>query len=94
VANIKSAIKRAKLIEVRTRRNKAVKTRVKTAARRVREALAAGQGEAAAAALRTAMSVIDRAASKGVLHPRTAARKKSRLARRLNQLQAAGGSQA
>jgi small subunit ribosomal protein S20 len=86
MANIKSAIKRAKLAEARARRNKAVRSRVKTAARKVVQAVAAADAASAEAALRNAMSTIDRAASKGVIHPRTAARKKSRLARRLNQL--------
>lgn len=81
MANIKSAQKRIELAESRRRRNVAVKSRVKTAVRRVRSAAAAGDAGTATASLRAAQRVIDKAASKGVLHPRTAARKKARLAR-------------
>lgn len=73
MANIKSAIKRAKKAAVRTLRNRAVKSTVRTAVRRVQT-----QG---AEALAQAFSVIDRAVSKGVLHKNTAARKKARLAK-------------
>lgn len=83
MANIKSAIKRAELAEIRTQRNRTVKTSVKTAARRVESALAAGDGSAAEQAYRGAASLIDKAVSKGVLHKNTAARKKARLAKRI-----------
>ncbi len=88
MANIKSAIKRAQMAKVRTERNKAVRSQVKTAARRVVQAAARGDGTAGAEALRQAMSTIDRAAGKGIVHRRAAARKKSRLAKRLNKLEA------
>jgi small subunit ribosomal protein S20 len=86
MANIKSAIKQAQLAKVRTQRNKAVRSQVKTAAREVVQAAASGDGAAGAEALRSAMSTIDRAAAKGILHRRAAARKKSRLAKRINKL--------
>ncbi len=86
MANTKSALKRAQLAVVRTKRNAAVKSKVKTAARKVQKAVAAGKAEEATKALPQAASVIDRAASKGVLHKRTAARKKARLARQINRI--------
>lgn len=81
MANIKSAKKRIEVAKVRTERNAAVKSRVKTAVRKVTAAAAAGDASAATASLRDAQRVIDKAAAKGVLHPRTAARRKARLAR-------------
>lgn len=86
MANTKSALKRAQLTVVRTKRNAAVKSKVKTAARKVQKAVAAGKAAEATKALPQAASVIDRAASKGVLHKRTAARKKARLARQINRI--------
>jgi small subunit ribosomal protein S20 len=82
VANIKSQIKRNRTNEARRLRNKAVRTSLKTDAKKVRVAAAADQPEAPEL-LRTATRQLDRAASKGVLHKRTAARRKSRLARRV-----------
>ncbi len=82
--NTKSAIKRTKQAEVRRQRNRQVKSRLKTA---IKQFLAAVQGEESQEAQRKfiqATKVIDKAAAKGVLHKRTAARKKSRLARILN----------
>jgi small subunit ribosomal protein S20 len=78
VANIKSQIKRNRTNEVARVRNKAVRTALKSSAKRVRTA---GEGEDAQAILRDATRALDKAASKGVLHKRTAARRKSRLAR-------------
>jgi len=80
VANIKSQIKRNRTNEVRRQRNKAIRTSLKTDAKKVRAAAAGGQDDAAAL-LRTAGRELDRAVSKGALHKRTAARRKSRLAR-------------
>ena len=81
MANHKSALKRAKQNELRRLRNKAVKTRVRSAVKTVRTAGADGaEGE-----LKRAQSVIDRAAKKGVIHKRTAARKISRLHKTVNQ---------
>jgi small subunit ribosomal protein S20 len=80
VANHKSALKRAKQNELRRLRNKAVKTRVRSAVKTVRTAA----GDAAEGELKAAQSVIDRAAKKGVLHKRTAARKISRLRKTVN----------
>ena len=74
MANIKSQIKRNRQNEVRRVRNRAVRTELKT---RIKNA-----AEAAAAAMRR----IDRACDSGVLHPNTAARRKSRLQKRLDAL--------
>ncbi|GIU96956.1 MAG: 30S ribosomal protein S20 [Actinomycetota bacterium] len=84
MANIRSQIKRNRQNERRRLRNKAVKSELKTYAKKVRAAVAEGDAAAAAERLRLAARKLDKAASKGVLHPRTAARRKSRLARAVN----------
>lgn len=81
VANIKSQIKRNRQNERRRMRNLGVRTRLKTAARKVGEAVQAGDQEAATAGLRTAGRQFDKAVSGGAMNKRTAARRKSRLAR-------------
>ena len=78
MANHKSSLKRAKQSEVRRMRNKAVKTRVKTAVKAISTA------ENPQEQLPLTQSVIDKAAKKGVLHRRTASRKISRLAKQIN----------
>lgn len=84
MANHKSALKRARQNEVRRLRNKAVKTRIKNVVKDVRTA-AAGHSEIdPALELKNAQSAIDKAAKKRVIHPRTAARKVSRLAKKVN----------
>lgn len=83
LANTKSAIKAARQAEKRRVANRSVRTRVKNASKAVATAVSGG-AEGAASALRTAQSVIDRAAKRGVLHPRAAARRKSRLMKKLN----------
>ncbi len=83
MANTKSAIKAARQSEKRRAANRSVRTRVRTASKAVVLA-AAGKGDDVASALRTAQSIIDRAAKRGVLHQRAAARRKSRLMRKLN----------
>ncbi len=80
MANIKSAKKRIITSQKRAAKNKAVKSGVKTAVKKVRLAIEANDTAAAAAAFESAKSIIDKAASKGVLHKNTAARKVSRLA--------------
>jgi small subunit ribosomal protein S20 len=80
VANIKSQIKRIGQNEKRRVRNKAVKSELKTAVRRFREAADSGDAEAATTALRTASRLLDKAASKGVIHPNQAANRKSAMA--------------
>lgn len=81
MANIKSQIKRNRTNEVARLRNKAVKSELKTHVRRVREAVAAGDKDAAATALRSATTKLDKAVSKGVIHLNQAANRKSALAK-------------
>jgi small subunit ribosomal protein S20 len=82
VANIKSQIKRIKTNEKARQRNKAVKSSLKTAVRKAREAMEAGDVEKATALTREANKKLDKAASKGVIHKNQAANKKSALAAR------------
>jgi small subunit ribosomal protein S20 len=82
VANIKSQIKRNKQNEAARVRNKAVKSELKTAVRRFREAADSGNAENATAALRSATRLLDKAASKGVIHKNQAANRKSAMAQR------------
>jgi small subunit ribosomal protein S20 len=81
VANIKSQIKRIGTNETARLRNKAVKSSLKTAVRRFREAADAGSAEATDL-LRVANRQLDKAASKGVIHANQAANRKSALAKR------------
>lgn len=82
MANIKSQIKRNRQNEKARLRNKAVRSELKTRVKSAEAAAAAG-GETVAETATKAISTIDRAASKGVIHRNAAARKKSRLAKRL-----------
>jgi small subunit ribosomal protein S20 len=82
VANIKSQIKRNLTNEKARQRNKAVKSSLKTAIRRFRAAADAGDHDQATALMRDACRRLDKAASKGVIHPNQAANRKSALARR------------
>lgn len=86
MANIKSAKKRVLVIETKTARNKAIKSRVKTYIKKVDAAIAANDKAAAQAALKDAISEINKAASKGVYHKNTASRKISRLSLAVNKL--------
>ncbi|WP_251494737.1 30S ribosomal protein S20 [Otoolea muris] len=86
MANIKSAKKRILVAETRAARNKAIRSKVKTACKKVEAAIAAGDKSAAQAALLAATSEIDKAASKGVYHDNTASRKVSRLSKAVNTL--------
>jgi len=86
VANIKSQIKRNKQNEKARQRNKAVKSSLKTSVRKFREAADAGDVDEATLAMRTAVRSLDKAASKGVIHKRQAANRKSAIAKRCAQL--------
>jgi small subunit ribosomal protein S20 len=86
VANIKSQMKRIKTNEKARQRNKAVKSELKTAIRRTREAIAAGDSAKALEAQRIAGRKLDKAASKGVLHKNNAANKKAALAQKVASL--------
>ena len=81
LANIKSAKKRILVAKTRNERNKAIKSSVKTAIKKVDAAVAANDKAAAEAALLSATSAIDKAAKKGVYHKNNAARKVSRLSK-------------
>jgi small subunit ribosomal protein S20 len=81
VANIKSQIKRIKTNNKAHERNKAVKSSLRTASRRVREAIAAGDVDRAESLAREAGRKLDKAVSRGVIHRNQAANKKSALDR-------------
>ena len=86
MANIKSQIKRNRQNEVARVRNKGVKSELKTAVRRFREAADSGDVEATTTALRSASKLLDKAASKGVVHANQAANRKAAMAHRANSL--------
>ena len=79
MANHKSALKRHRQSLKARERNRMMKTRVKNAMKAVRAAIESQDNDAVAAALKTATSILDKAASKKTIHWRTAARKISRL---------------
>jgi small subunit ribosomal protein S20 len=82
VANIKSQIKRNRTNERARLRNKTVKSSLKTAIRRFREAADAGKTDEAIVLARAATRALDKAASKGVIHANQAANRKSAIATR------------
>jgi small subunit ribosomal protein S20 len=81
MANIKSQIKRNRQNEKRSERNKTVRTALKTSKKKVRTAIGSGDAEAATTQQREAARSLDKAVAKGIVHKRTAARRKSRLAK-------------
>lgn len=83
MANIKSQMKRIRTNEEARQRNKAVKSELRTAIRRTREAVAAGDTAKALERQRHADRKLDKAVSKGVLHKNNAANKKSALAQKV-----------
>ena len=83
MANIKSQLKRIKTNRAATERNKAIKSEFKTAIRKFREAADAGDRATAETLMQDAAKLVDKAASKGVIHANQAANKKSRMASRL-----------
>ncbi|ADJ48411.1 MULTISPECIES: 30S ribosomal protein S20 [Amycolatopsis] len=86
MANIKSQIKRITTNEKARQRNQAIRSSVKTAIRKVREAAEAGDKAKAVELQRDAAQKLDKAVSKGVIHANQAANKKSALAKRVNAL--------
>ena len=84
MANIKSAKKRILVNRTKAERNKAIRSSVKTAMKKVFAAVEANDKAAADAALLEATAVIDKAATKGVYHANNASRKVSRLAKAVN----------
>ncbi len=86
MAHHKSAIKRIRTSAQANERNRHHRTRVKNAVKAMRSTLEAGDASAAAAQLNETMSTLHKMARKGVVHPRTAARKLSRMAKAANAL--------
>ena len=82
--NIKSAVKRVKVIEKKTMRNNMIKTGYRTAVKKFEQAIEAGNKEEAQKLYVAATKKIHQACTKGVLVKNTAARKKSNLAKKLN----------
>lgn len=86
MANIKSAKKRVLVAERNEARNKAIKSGVKTATKKVLAAVEANDKAAAAEALKAATKTIEMAETKGVYHKNTASRKVSRLAKAVSKM--------
>ncbi|CAL9413536.1 30S ribosomal protein S20 [Nocardiopsis dassonvillei] len=89
MANIKSQKKRIRQNEKARVRNQAVRSSLKTAVRKFREAAETGNVEQAAVAQRAASRALDKAVSKGVIHKNQAANRKSAIAKRLHEVQSA-----
>jgi len=94
VPNTKSAIKRMKVAEKKRLRNKPIRSAARTYVKNARKAIDSGDLEAPTTleALQRALSYLDHAASKGVMHKNNAARRKSRLMKLFNKAQAAASS--
>ena len=86
MANIKSQIKRNRQNEAAHERNKAVKSALKTAVRKFREAVAEGNADEAKALAADAGKALDKAASKGVIHKNQAANRKSAIQKKASSL--------
>ena len=84
--NIQSAKKRVRVTERKTLRNRMVKSAVRTDIKKFESAVAAGDSQAASEQLRLTVASIDRAASKGIFHKKTADRKKSRMAKKVHSM--------
>lgn len=84
--NIKSAKKRVQIAEIRNARNKADKSALKTALKKFEAAAAEGNRTEADGAYKVAVKKVDQAVAKGILHKNTAARRKSAMTLKLNQL--------
>lgn len=89
MANHRSSLKRMRSSEKRRQRNRIVRGRTRTAIKKTRISVAANKWEDAELALQTAISALDKAAQKGVIHKNNAARRKSRLVQHYNQAKAA-----
>ena len=88
MANIKSAKKRIQVTLVRTERNKAIRSKVKTAIKKVESAVAANDKQLASDNLKNAIVEITKAASKGVYHKNNASRKVARLSKAVDSINA------
>lgn len=87
MANLPSAKKRIRQNAKRRMRNRVYRTRARTFVKHARIAIESGDSDAAVDAVRKAVSELDRASSKGVIHRKNAARRKSRLMKRLASLE-------
>lgn len=85
MAHTKSAQKQARVAERRRLRNRSVRSRAKTAITKAEKLIFAGEVEAARQAVAVAISTLDKAAEKGIIHANNAARRKARLMKKLNQ---------
>jgi len=88
----KSAKKRIRTDEKRTLRNKSIRSQCKTNVTKAEKLIFSGELEAAGEAVIAAVSSLDKAAEKGVIHPNNAARRKSRLLKKLNEAQRGQGA--
>ena len=86
MANIKSAKKRILVTEKKAARNKAIRSKVKTAIKKVDAAIAANDKDAETTALQAAIGELNRATSTGVYHKNTSSRKISRLTKAVNKI--------
>ena len=90
MANHKSALKRIRQNAKRREANRVYRNRARTFVKKARTVIASSEGESAVEATRLAIRDLDMAASRGVIHPANAARRKSRLMKQLAKLQAEG----
>ncbi|CAN5353237.1 MAG: 30S ribosomal protein S20 [Chloroflexia bacterium] len=86
MANSKSALKRVKVSERRRLRNRTYRSAARTMVRRAESVIATGDVDAAASAVGSAVSMLDRTAGKGVIHRNNAGRRKSRLMSKYNKM--------
>lgn len=93
MANHKSALKRIRSSEKKRVHNKQYRSQTRTQVKKARLSIEAGSVEAAIAETKAAISQLDKAADKGIIHKNNAARRKSRLMKRLNELQAQQAAQ-
>ena len=90
----KSARKQMRVSEKSRLRNKSIRTLCKTSITKAERLIFSGELESAQAAVVAAISALDKAAKKGVIHPNNAARRKSRLMKKLNEAQASASAEA
>ena len=84
--NIASSIRQLRTDAKRTTRNKSIRTGCKSGITKAEKVISSGEGDAAKAAAVSAISTLDKAAAKGIIHPNNAARRKARLTKKLNSL--------
>ena len=92
--NTKSAQKRTRVSERKRVRNKSIRTLSKSSIAKAERLIFSGELESGQAAVTTVVSVLDKAAKKGVIHPKNAARRKSRLVKKLNEARAKTSAEA